>query len=201
MAKKSIIARDLKRKNMIAQYAAKRAELKELGDLEGLAKHRGSAFGATPEGQPGQVDFENALAINLIHLASKTAPILIESESRMIGHRRVPDALFEKMRLSPKLVLEVSIEERVQRILNLYILESSLGLHGDLNRFEYFRKAAQIISKKLGGLRAQELINDMKLCEQKFITQKDLHCNRIWIEKLLVWYYDPLYDYSFNLNR
>lgn len=38
MAKKSIIARDLKRKNMIAQYSAKRAELKELGDLEGLAK-------------------------------------------------------------------------------------------------------------------------------------------------------------------
>jgi small subunit ribosomal protein S14 len=38
MAKKSIIARDLKRKKMIQQYAAKRAELKELGDLEGLAK-------------------------------------------------------------------------------------------------------------------------------------------------------------------
>jgi small subunit ribosomal protein S14 len=38
MAKKSIIARDLKRKDMITKYAAKRAELKELGDLEGLAK-------------------------------------------------------------------------------------------------------------------------------------------------------------------
>lgn len=38
MAKKSIIARDLKRQKMHAQYAAKRAELKELGDLEGLAK-------------------------------------------------------------------------------------------------------------------------------------------------------------------
>ncbi len=38
MAKKSIIARDLKRKKMIAQYAAKRVELKKLGDLEGLAK-------------------------------------------------------------------------------------------------------------------------------------------------------------------
>lgn len=36
MAKKSMIARDLKRKKMIAKYAAKRAELKELGDLEGL---------------------------------------------------------------------------------------------------------------------------------------------------------------------
>ena len=38
MAKKSIIARDLKRKKMIDKYAAKRAELKALGDLEGLAK-------------------------------------------------------------------------------------------------------------------------------------------------------------------
>lgn len=37
MAKKSMIARDLKRKAMIRKYAAKRAELKSLGDLEGLA--------------------------------------------------------------------------------------------------------------------------------------------------------------------
>jgi small subunit ribosomal protein S14 len=38
MAKKSIVARDAKRIKMINQYAAKRRELKELGDLEGLAK-------------------------------------------------------------------------------------------------------------------------------------------------------------------
>ncbi len=36
MAKKSMIARDLKRQKMIAKFAAKRAELKEMGDLEGL---------------------------------------------------------------------------------------------------------------------------------------------------------------------
>jgi small subunit ribosomal protein S14 len=36
MAKKSMIARDEKRKKLIQKYAAKRAELKELGDLEGL---------------------------------------------------------------------------------------------------------------------------------------------------------------------
>ena len=36
MAKKSMIARDKKRQKMIAKYAEKRAELKELGDLEGL---------------------------------------------------------------------------------------------------------------------------------------------------------------------
>lgn len=36
MAKKSMIARDEKRKKMITKFAAKRAELKELGDLDGL---------------------------------------------------------------------------------------------------------------------------------------------------------------------
>ena len=38
MAKKSMIARDLKRQKMIAKYAAKRAELKEMGDLDGFQK-------------------------------------------------------------------------------------------------------------------------------------------------------------------
>lgn len=38
MAKRSSIVRDEKRKKMIKQYAAKRAELKALGDQEGLAK-------------------------------------------------------------------------------------------------------------------------------------------------------------------
>jgi len=38
MAKKSAVARDLKRQKMIEKYAVKRAELKELGDQEGLAK-------------------------------------------------------------------------------------------------------------------------------------------------------------------
>lgn len=36
MAKKSAVARDLKRRNMIDKYADKRAELKKLGDREGL---------------------------------------------------------------------------------------------------------------------------------------------------------------------
>lgn len=38
MAKKSIVARDQKRLRMIEKYAAKRAELKALGDYEGLHK-------------------------------------------------------------------------------------------------------------------------------------------------------------------
>ncbi len=38
MARKSNLARDLKRQKMITKYAKKRAELKELGDYDGLAK-------------------------------------------------------------------------------------------------------------------------------------------------------------------
>lgn len=38
MAKKSVLARDAKRDRMIAKYAGKRAELKRLGDQEGLAR-------------------------------------------------------------------------------------------------------------------------------------------------------------------
>jgi len=38
MAKKSVLARDAKRHKMIAKYAAKRAELKAVGDYEGLAR-------------------------------------------------------------------------------------------------------------------------------------------------------------------
>ena len=38
MAKKSMVARDKKRQDMITKYAAKRAELKAMGDQEGLAK-------------------------------------------------------------------------------------------------------------------------------------------------------------------
>lgn len=38
MAKKSAVAKDEKRKKMILKFAARRAELKAAGDLEGLSK-------------------------------------------------------------------------------------------------------------------------------------------------------------------
>ncbi|MDR0397684.1 MAG: 30S ribosomal protein S14 [Candidatus Nomurabacteria bacterium] len=38
MAKKSAVARDKKRQEMFDKYAAKRAELKQMGDQEGLQK-------------------------------------------------------------------------------------------------------------------------------------------------------------------
>ena len=60
-------------------------------DIEGAARHRGSAFGALPVPQPSQIDFENAMAVALLKLEFETAPVLIvEDESRAVGSLAIP---------------------------------------------------------------------------------------------------------------
>jgi tRNA 2-selenouridine synthase len=51
----------------------------------------------------------------------------------------------------------------------------------------------QSISKRLGGLKTKEISFDLTMARQAYINRKNLDPNRIWIEKLLVHYYDPLY--------
>lgn len=164
-------------------------------DLEALACHRGSAFGAMERPQPNQVNFENALAIALLKLRSVDGEVLIEDESRMIGHCVIPEVLFERMRQSERLALNVDIEERVENIFRDYILNSNLGLRGDLAVFASFRSAVALISRKLGGQRAAEILADLEQSERLFPVE-GLDSNRIWIRKLLLWYYDPLYKRS-----
>jgi tRNA 2-selenouridine synthase len=171
-----------------------RAQGRAYLDLEELAAHRGSAFGAREVSQPTQVDFENRLAVQMLSLPQNQEPILIENESRMIGHRYIPEVLFLKMKASPQIVLNVDLETRVQNILQDYVLESSLGQRGDLARFDQFRQAVVAISKKLGGLRAQEILQDLDFSQQQFVVGAGFESNRTWIRKLLVWYYDPVYN-------
>ena len=54
-------------------------------DLEGLARHRGSAFGRLLEPQPSQIDFENALAVALLRLDTAAAPLFLEDEGGSSG--------------------------------------------------------------------------------------------------------------------
>jgi tRNA 2-selenouridine synthase len=161
-------------------------------DLEEIAAHRGSAFGGMGR-QPTQVDFENALAVKLFHLANSSEAILIEDESRRIGQRAIPEVLFLKMNSSPKIRLEVSFEARVENIFRDYILQSILGAERDLQKFADFRRAVTAISRRLGGLRAQEIMHDLNASQSEFEAGRGLESNRIWIRKLLQWYYDPLY--------
>ena len=59
-------------------------------DLEGLANHRGSAFGNNVSSQPTQIDFENSLAIELIQ-KQKNRFLLIEDEGNNIGTVYLPE--------------------------------------------------------------------------------------------------------------
>lgn len=168
-------------------------------DLEDLAKHRGSAFGALEEPQPNQVNFENAVALELLKLAHLRTPILAEDESAMIGHRLIPVTLFERLRQSERLILNVPIESRVEAIFLDYVLNSKLGLRNDVSQFDSFRSSVRAISRKLGGERTQEILADMDFAQAQFESGQGLDSNRVWIRKLLEWYYDP--NYSFARER
>ena len=93
-------------------------------DLEGLAGHRGSTFGQLPQPQPSQIDFENALSIALLKLlqAGKTR-VVLEDEGRLIGRLHLPEVLRDKMAAAPMLVVEQSLAERVQVVLEDYVLD------------------------------------------------------------------------------
>ena len=162
-------------------------------DLEGLAKHRGSAFGARLEPQPNQTDFENLLALQILKLSKLKEPVLIESESRMIGHISLPKNLHQIIVEGPSIFLDVPLETRIENIFKDYILQSRLGTHQDLHRFDEFQNSVKAISRKLGGLRSQEILDDLIFSKSEFINGRGLDSNRVWIRKLLVWYYDLLY--------
>ncbi len=56
-------------------------------DLEGLANHRGSAFGKIPEPQPSQIDFENKIAIELLKLSQTSTQRILVEDGRWRSHR------------------------------------------------------------------------------------------------------------------
>lgn len=88
-------------------------------DLEGLANHRGSLFGARPGGQPAQKLFESRLFVALEAL-DLSRPIMVEAESSRIGDRTLPPGLWSAMKAAPRLALEASPADRVAHILDRY---------------------------------------------------------------------------------
>ena len=171
-------------------------------DLEGMARHRGSAFGRLVEEQPSQIDFENALAIALLKLAQAPGPIVLEDEGRLIGRIALPEALRQRMATAPLLVLEYPIEERVQVVLEDYIVDLGERFHARfgtdgaaLHRERLLGDLART-RKRLGGDRHAEI---HALMERAFDLQArsgDLAAHREWIRRLLVEYYDPMYAYQ-----
>lgn len=172
-------------------------------DLEALACHRGSAFGALAKPQPSQINFENELAVSLLDYEDLTKPLLVEDESRLVGQRAVPKGFFDKMRASPVLWIEETLENRVQNIFQDYILEAMFEKETSavLEVFAKYKKSVLSISKKLGGLRAQELLSLLQKSENEYLSSQNLNFNKEWIEKLLVYYYDPMYMSSLQQRQ
>jgi tRNA 2-selenouridine synthase len=173
-------------------------------DLEGHANHRGSSFGKRVSGQPGQIDFENALAVDILKRRHRGAEqLVLEDEGRAIGSRAVPLSMFRHMQDAPLVWLEDSVERRVGRILKDYVIDlcaefvAAQGAEQGMDAFaERLRQSLASTRKRLGGERYQRLaaIMDAALEVQAASGQVDDH--RQWIEVLLVEYYDPMYAYQ-----
>ncbi|MDO5620458.1 MAG: tRNA 2-selenouridine(34) synthase MnmH [Paracoccus sp. (in: a-proteobacteria)] len=80
-------------------------------DLEGLANHRGSLFGAMPGGQPSQRLFEGRLA-TAIEALDPARPVLVEAESSKIGNLVLPRAIWRGLCAAPRIRLEVPVAAR-----------------------------------------------------------------------------------------
>lgn len=68
-------------------------------------------------------------------------------------------------------------------------------------QFEKYKYSLQMISKKLGGKRFQEIMNDLENAQLDFLNRNEIRSNKIWIEKLIKYYYDPLYLNSLNRRQ
>jgi tRNA 2-selenouridine synthase len=131
-------------------------KMKESGfqviDLEGLANHKGSAFGGIGLGnQPTQEQFENNLFQHL-HRMDSNLPIWIENENRTIGDKVIPVAIWDQMMNADLLVLEGSKEKR---------LETIVGEYGrlDINDLKF---AFEKISKRIGPQHYKSAIQDLE---------------------------------------
>ncbi|MGD8427814.1 MAG: tRNA 2-selenouridine(34) synthase MnmH [Balneolaceae bacterium] len=152
--------------------------LGELGeqviDLEGLAQHKGSAFGHLGEQrQPTGEQFQNRLGMKLMQIDSEK-PVWLEDESRFIGKRMIPKDLFKQMREAPVFRLEVPREERVERLVKDY------GKYP----ISQLKESVLKIKKRLGGLRTQQAIEALEKGNLSKVAEFVLH------------YYDKAYDYG-----
>lgn len=163
-------------------------------DLEEMAQHRGSAFGAkigTP--QPGQQVFENLLGLELFNSA---AMFLVEHEGRNIGKIQLPKIILDKINQAPLVFLEASIEERVQRIFREYVqapLESQKVISPEL--LTVLASQLERIQKRLGGKLYLQIKEQM---QQAFSLAVKVENHAAWITELLTKYYDRPYQHAID---
>lgn len=161
-------------------------ELSRMGekviDLEGLAHHKGSAFGSLGEkSQPSSEMFENLLALQLWQNCQENnsdahtkTEIWLEDESAHIGTVGIPKSFWQHMRNSRLYFLEIPFEERLKNIVKTYGIYDKQQLIGSVLK----------IQKRLGGLNSKNAI--------QLIREDNLY----EAFEILLKYYDKMYTQS-----
>ena len=147
-------------------------------DLEGLANHKGSAFGlAEGEVQPSMEQFENELW-RILEGLDMNRRVLVEDESKKSGTVFIRPEFYSGLERAPLVVINKSSEERARILAKAYGTQSKERLAQGFDR----------ISRRLGGQhhqRAIELLEEGNLQQAALIALK---------------YYDKTYTYGLS-NR
>lgn len=140
-------------------------------DLEGLANHKGSAYGGIGAAkQPSTEQFENLIWDNLRHFDPER-PIWVEDEGQLVGFAKVPDSLYAQMRSSCVEFVNMPMAQRAARLVKEY---------GVLPKGE-LAAATTRIQKRLGPQHAQEAL--------AALASDDLHR----VAMITLTYYDKTY--------
>jgi tRNA 2-selenouridine synthase len=147
-------------------------------DLEGLAQHRSSMYGAVGLQPNSQKRFESLLLQQLNKLNNQTY-VFIEGESRRIGDVIIPDQLWKKMVNGTKILITRTLNNRATACVQEYFKEES-----NIKQIrEVTTRLFKVISKE----------NQNKVLHH--IDNKEYHeAAKILLEK----YYDPLYEHTLN---
>jgi tRNA 2-selenouridine synthase len=112
-------------------------------DLEGLAHHRGSSFGALGlPPQPSTEHYENRLALAL-HQLRGAGEIWLEAESSQVGRCRIPAGLWRQMREAPVLEVRRPLQQRLDHLVAIYGVQDPQAL----------AEATRRIARRLGPQR------------------------------------------------
>jgi tRNA 2-selenouridine synthase len=136
-------------------------------DLEGLANHKGSAFGGIGlPAQPTPEMFENLLA-NELHKNSGQH-FFLEDESQRIGILNIPHEFWKTMRTKNICFIDLPFEKRLQNIVREY---------GQCDK-EKLKTAIERIQKRLGPLETKTALlhlqqNETEACFAILLTYYD----------------------------
>lgn len=151
-------------------------------DLEGMAKHFGSAFGNLEKiQQPSTQQFSNDLYFKLRELnawnernPARTRPIWIENESRTIGMVDMPEPIFTQLIASRCFEMQRTDDDRVKHLVQMY---------GEID-IDLLATAFNNIAQKLGGDNVKEA--------QKALENSDLAT----AARIALVYYDKTYAHG-----